>query len=139
MLRSGCLDLHGVNSNFLKNLAFDLLIHVSFNYFPFFMTFIQHSIVVKLKMHKEFFLIYLKLSKEYGLKDSSIKCNVLVQQVNLSSFNEAFSKQIPASFIKWPVFTMGTSTCWCTIKFNNLFFLIYINDLSRVFHQQPTF
>ena len=43
------------------------------------------------------------------------------------------SKQTPASIAKWSMFIMGTNFCWCTTGFciSPLFFLIYINDLTK--------
>ena len=43
------------------------------------------------------------------------------------------SKLTPVSIAKWSVFIMGTSFCWCTTGFciGPLFFLIYINDLTK--------
>lgn len=73
------------------NQVFNLLIHLSPNSSPFFVRFKHNLTVTLLKLYKEFFLIQLKLLTEYGIKSSSIKCNVLVKQLNFSSYYKAIS------------------------------------------------
>ena len=60
------------------NQVFDLLIHVSINYFLLFMIFMHLLIVTHPKMWEGYFLIYLKPLIEYGMKGSATKWNVLV-------------------------------------------------------------
>ena len=62
----------------ITNQVFNLLIHVSINYFLLFMIFMHLLIVTHPKMWEGYFLIYLKPLIEYGMKGSSAKWNVLV-------------------------------------------------------------
>ena len=62
----------------ITNQVFNLLIHVSINYFLLFMIFMHLLIVTHPKMWEGYFLIYLKPLIEYGMKGSSTKWNVLV-------------------------------------------------------------
>ena len=80
---------------------------------------------------------YLKPLIEYGMRAHLQNAMYWYNRYAFKIVAKLSSKQTPASIAKWSAFIMGTSFSWCTTGscirpvVGPLFFLIYINDLTK--------